>query len=83
MTSQFEDFQRHFVSWSSQLYRCANAEGTQRLVKLDQNLGGGPRIVLTAHQCLPRHQISVCSQEINVVARAYRFTLSAATDQRQ
>jgi xanthine dehydrogenase YagR molybdenum-binding subunit len=37
MTSQFEDFQRHFVSWSSQLYRCANAEGTQRLVKLDQN----------------------------------------------
>ncbi|HEY8439988.1 MAG TPA: xanthine dehydrogenase family protein molybdopterin-binding subunit [Xanthobacteraceae bacterium] len=37
MTSQFEDFQRHFVSWSSQLYLCANAEGTQRLVKLDQN----------------------------------------------
>jgi xanthine dehydrogenase YagR molybdenum-binding subunit len=37
MTSQFEDFQRHFVSWSSQLYRCANAEGTQRLVKLDFN----------------------------------------------
>ena len=27
MTSQFEDFQRHFVSWSRQLYRCANAEG--------------------------------------------------------
>jgi xanthine dehydrogenase YagR molybdenum-binding subunit len=37
MTSQFENFQRHFVSWSSQLYRCANAEGTQRLVKLDFN----------------------------------------------
>jgi xanthine dehydrogenase YagR molybdenum-binding subunit len=37
MTSQFEDFQRHFVSWSRQLYRCANAEGGQRLVKLDQN----------------------------------------------
>jgi xanthine dehydrogenase YagR molybdenum-binding subunit len=37
MTSQFEDFQRHFVSWSSQLYRCTNAEGAQRLVKLDQN----------------------------------------------
>jgi xanthine dehydrogenase YagR molybdenum-binding subunit len=35
MTSQYEDFQRHFVTWSSQLYRCANAELRQRLVKLD------------------------------------------------
>jgi xanthine dehydrogenase YagR molybdenum-binding subunit len=37
MTSQFEDFQRHFVTWSSQLYRCANSELFQRLVKLDLN----------------------------------------------
>jgi xanthine dehydrogenase YagR molybdenum-binding subunit len=37
MTSQFEDFQRHFVSWSSLLYRCANSELGQRLVKLDQS----------------------------------------------
>src|SRR6266849_10111027 len=37
MTSQFEDFQRHFVTWSSRLYRCANSELGQRLVKLDQN----------------------------------------------
>jgi xanthine dehydrogenase YagR molybdenum-binding subunit len=37
MTSQFEDFQRHFVTWSSQLYRCANSELRQRLVKLDYN----------------------------------------------
>src|SRR5262249_15617780 len=37
MTSQFEDFQRDFVNWSSLLYRCANAELRQRLVKLDQN----------------------------------------------
>jgi xanthine dehydrogenase YagR molybdenum-binding subunit len=37
MTSQFEIFQRHFVSWSSMLYRCANAELHQRLVRLDQN----------------------------------------------
>src|SRR5262249_28701186 len=36
MTSQFEDFQRDFVNWSSLLYRCANAELRQRLVKLDQ-----------------------------------------------
>jgi xanthine dehydrogenase YagR molybdenum-binding subunit len=36
-TSQFEDFQRDFVNWSSLLYRCANAELGQRLVKLDQN----------------------------------------------
>jgi xanthine dehydrogenase YagR molybdenum-binding subunit len=37
MTSQFEDFQRSFVVWSSLLYRCPNAELGQRLVKLDQN----------------------------------------------
>jgi xanthine dehydrogenase YagR molybdenum-binding subunit len=37
MTSQFEDFQRDFVNWSSLLYRCANSELGQRLVKLDQN----------------------------------------------
>ena len=37
MTSQFEDFQRSFVSWSSQLYRCANSELAQRLVQLDVN----------------------------------------------
>ena len=37
MTSQFEDFQRSFVSWSSQLYRCASSELAQRLVKLDVN----------------------------------------------
>jgi xanthine dehydrogenase YagR molybdenum-binding subunit len=37
MTSQFEDFQRDFVNWSSLLYRCANVELAQRLVKLDQN----------------------------------------------
>jgi xanthine dehydrogenase YagR molybdenum-binding subunit len=37
MTSQFEDFQRDFVNWSSRLYRCANAELRQKLVKLDVN----------------------------------------------
>jgi xanthine dehydrogenase YagR molybdenum-binding subunit len=37
MTSQFEEFQRNFVQWSSLLYRCPNAELRQRLVKLDQN----------------------------------------------
>jgi xanthine dehydrogenase YagR molybdenum-binding subunit len=37
MTSQFEDFQRQFVVWSSLLYRCANSELRQRLVKLDQS----------------------------------------------
>jgi xanthine dehydrogenase YagR molybdenum-binding subunit len=37
MTSQFEDFQRDLVNWSSLLYRCANADLGQRLVKLDQN----------------------------------------------
>jgi xanthine dehydrogenase YagR molybdenum-binding subunit len=36
-TSQFEDFQRGLVNWSSLLYRCANADLGQRLVKLDQN----------------------------------------------
>jgi xanthine dehydrogenase YagR molybdenum-binding subunit len=37
MTSQFEEFQRSYVTWSSQLYKCANAELTQKLVKLDLN----------------------------------------------
>jgi xanthine dehydrogenase YagR molybdenum-binding subunit len=37
MTSQFEEFQRSFVNWSSLLYRCANSELRQRLVKLDHN----------------------------------------------
>jgi xanthine dehydrogenase YagR molybdenum-binding subunit len=37
MTSQFEDFQRNSVGWSNQLYRCANVETVQKLVKLDQN----------------------------------------------
>ncbi len=37
MTSQFEDFQRDLVNWSSLLYRCANSELGQRLDKLDQN----------------------------------------------
>jgi xanthine dehydrogenase YagR molybdenum-binding subunit len=37
MTSQFENFQRNYVGWSSQLYRCANVETSQKLVKLDQN----------------------------------------------
>ena len=37
MTSQFEDFQRDLVNWSSLLYRCANTDLGQRLVKLDQN----------------------------------------------
>jgi xanthine dehydrogenase YagR molybdenum-binding subunit len=37
MTSQFEEFQRDFVNWSSLLYRCANAELGHSLVKLDQN----------------------------------------------
>jgi xanthine dehydrogenase YagR molybdenum-binding subunit len=37
MTSQFEDFERDFVHWSSLLYRCANSELGQGLVKLDQN----------------------------------------------
>jgi len=37
MTSRFEEFQRTYVAWSSQLYKCANAELTQKLVKLDQN----------------------------------------------
>jgi len=36
-TSQFEDFQRDLVNWSSLLYKCANIELGQRLVKLDQN----------------------------------------------
>jgi xanthine dehydrogenase YagR molybdenum-binding subunit len=37
VTSQFEDFQRDLVNWSSLLYKCANSELGQRLVKLDQN----------------------------------------------
>jgi xanthine dehydrogenase YagR molybdenum-binding subunit len=37
MTSQFEDFERTPVNWSSLLYRCANTELVQRLVKLDLN----------------------------------------------
>ena len=37
MTSQFEEFQRTAVNWSSLLYRCANGELVQRLVQLDQN----------------------------------------------
>jgi xanthine dehydrogenase YagR molybdenum-binding subunit len=37
MTSQFEDFQRSSATWSSLLYRCANSELGQRLVKLDLN----------------------------------------------
>jgi xanthine dehydrogenase YagR molybdenum-binding subunit len=37
MTSQFENFQRSYVTWSSQLYKCDNIELVQKLVKLDQN----------------------------------------------
>ena len=37
MTSQFEEFQRTYVAWSSQLYKCENTELLQKLVKLDQN----------------------------------------------
>jgi xanthine dehydrogenase YagR molybdenum-binding subunit len=37
MTSQFEDFQRDLLNWSSLLYKCANSELGRRLVKLDQN----------------------------------------------
>src|SRR5437764_3815421 len=37
MTSQFEDFQRDFVNWSSLLYRCPNVELRQNLIKLDHN----------------------------------------------
>ena len=37
MTSQFEDFERTPVNWSSLLYRCANSELVQKLVNLDQN----------------------------------------------
>ena len=37
MTSQFENFQRNYVTWSSLLYRCDNVELVQKLVKLDQN----------------------------------------------
>jgi len=37
MTSRFENFQRSYVTWSSQLYKCDNVELVQKLVKLDQN----------------------------------------------
>ena len=37
MTSQFEKFQRSYVTWSNQLYKCDNVELVQRLVTLDQN----------------------------------------------
>ena len=37
MTSQFEDFQRRLVDWSSLLYRCANSELSQKLTRLDHN----------------------------------------------
>jgi xanthine dehydrogenase YagR molybdenum-binding subunit len=37
MTSQFENFQRTYVTWSRQLYKCDNVELVQKLVKLDQN----------------------------------------------
>jgi xanthine dehydrogenase YagR molybdenum-binding subunit len=37
MTSQFENFQRNYVTWSSLLYTCANVDLAQKLVKLDQN----------------------------------------------
>jgi xanthine dehydrogenase YagR molybdenum-binding subunit len=37
MTSQFENFQRSYVTWSSQLYKCDNVELVQKLVKLDHN----------------------------------------------
>jgi xanthine dehydrogenase YagR molybdenum-binding subunit len=37
MTSQFENFQRSYVTWSCQLYKCDNVELVQKLVKLDQN----------------------------------------------
>ncbi|MBV8753185.1 MAG: xanthine dehydrogenase family protein molybdopterin-binding subunit [Hyphomicrobiales bacterium] len=37
MTSQFEAFQRTCVAWSSQLYKCANTDLVQKLVRLDQN----------------------------------------------
>src|SRR5205085_4616766 len=37
LTSQFEDFQRKYVTWSSQLYHCRNVELGQKRVKLDQN----------------------------------------------
>jgi xanthine dehydrogenase YagR molybdenum-binding subunit len=37
MTSQFEDFQRDYVNWSSLLYRCADVALGQGVIKLDQN----------------------------------------------
>jgi xanthine dehydrogenase YagR molybdenum-binding subunit len=37
MTSQFEAFQRTCLAWSRQLYKCANTDLVQKLVRLDQN----------------------------------------------
>jgi len=37
MTSRFENFQRSYVTWSRQLYKCDNVALVQKLVKLDQN----------------------------------------------
>ncbi len=37
MTSQFENFQRSYLTWSRQLYQCDNVELVQKLVRLDQN----------------------------------------------
>jgi xanthine dehydrogenase YagR molybdenum-binding subunit len=37
MTSQFENFQRSYVTWSRQLYKCDNIELVQKLVRLDHN----------------------------------------------
>jgi len=37
MTSQFEEFARTYVAWSSLLYKCANTALVQKLVRVDQN----------------------------------------------
>src|SRR5437764_14332090 len=37
MASRFEDVQRDHSNWPSLLYRCANVDLAQALVKLDQN----------------------------------------------
>src|SRR5262249_45532344 len=37
MTSQFEEFARTVVAWSSLLYTCANTHLVQKLVRVDQN----------------------------------------------
>jgi len=36
-TSRFENFQRSYVTWSRQLYKCDNVELVQKLVRVDQN----------------------------------------------